>query len=115
LSNLISLFWLGNSEILKKIVEKWGSKLDHLVRYPILFPWRARADLVRGRVSTTNVVCGRVSSHIAAGLPPLSFGTVIVGCLFSDFDWTSWYRGASLKMITTQGVVRTASSSTLLP
>ena len=56
-------------------IKNGGSKPDHFVCYPICFvgcPWLATADLVRGRVSTTNVVCGRVSSHIAAGLPPLS-------------------------------------------
>jgi len=67
--------------------KKCGTKLDPFVRYPVLFvgcPWHATVDLVRGRVSKTNDVRGRVS---AAGLPPMSRGTVILGCLFLDFDW----------------------------
>jgi len=77
--------------------KKWGSKLDPFVRYPVLFvscPWHATVDLVRGRVSKTNVVLTNVGLVSAAGLPPLSLGAVIIGCLFSDFDWTSRYRGA---------------------
>jgi len=41
--------------------------------------------------------------------------TSLLGCPpCLDFDWTSWYRGASSKMIATQGVVKMASSATLL-
>jgi len=82
--------------------EKWGSKLDPYI-YIYIYIYisslsdlvHATVDLVRGRVSKTNVVCRRVS---AAGLPPLSRGTVIQGCLLSNFDWTSWYRRASSEL-----------------
>jgi len=59
-------------------------------------PWRATADLVRGRVS----------SRVSAWLLALSRDAVILGCLIPGFDWTSRYRGASSKMITTQGVLK---------
>jgi len=98
--------------------KKCGSKLGHLrfvIRSCLWVALGAPQHLVRGRVSTTNVLCRRVSSRIAAGPPPMSRGIVILGCLFSDFDWTFQYRGASSKMITTQGVLKTASSTTLLP
>ena len=38
----------------------------------------------------------------------------MIGCLLSYFDWTSLYRGDSSKMITTQGLLKMASSATLL-
>jgi hypothetical protein len=66
-------------------------------------PWRATADLVRGRVS----------SRVPAWLLALSGYASIIGCLLSCFDWTSRYRGGSSKMITTQGLLKTASSATL--
>ena len=68
-------------------------------------PWRATADLVRGSVS----------SHVSAWLLALSRYTSIIRCLLSCFDWTSRYRRASSKTITTQGLLKTASSATLLP
>jgi len=68
-------------------------------------PWRATADLVRGRVPP------RVSSWLLA----LSRYASFIGFFLSYFDWTSSYWGASSKMITTQGLVKTASSATLLP
>jgi len=68
-------------------------------------PWRATADLVRGRVS----------SRVSAWLLALSRYAFIIRCLLSCFDWTSRYLGASSKMITTQGLLKTASSATLLP
>jgi len=46
-------------------------------------PWRATADLVRGRVPP------RVSAWLLA----LSRYASIIGCLLSCFDWTSRYRG----------------------
>ena len=68
-------------------------------------PWRATVDLVRGRVS----------ARVSAGPLALSRYTFILRCLLSGFDWTSRYQGTSSKMITTQGVLKTASSGTLLP
>jgi len=68
-------------------------------------PWRATADLVSGRVPP------RVSAWLLA----LSRYASIIGCFLSCLDWTSLYRGASSKMITTQGLLKTASSATLLP
>ena len=68
-------------------------------------PWRATVDLVRGRVPP------RVSTWLLS----LSRYASITGDLLSCFDWTSLYRGASSKMITTQGLLKTASSATLLP
>ena len=68
-------------------------------------PWRATTDLVRGHVS----------SRVSAWLLALSRYASIIRCLLSCFDWTSRYWAASSKMITTQGVLKTASSATLLP
>jgi len=68
-------------------------------------PWRATADLVRGRVPPC----------VSAWLLALSRYASIIGCLLSCFDWASRYRGASSKMITTQGLLKAASSATLLP
>jgi len=68
-------------------------------------PWRATTDLVRGRVS----------SRVPVWLLALSRYASIIRCLLSCFDWTSRYRGGSSKMITTQGLSKTASSATLLP
>ena len=68
-------------------------------------PWRATTDLVRMRAPP------RVSTWLLALVRYAS----IIRCLLSCFDWTSLYRGASSKMITTQGLLKTASSATLLP
>ena len=90
---------------LKRTIDtkKLGSKLNYLVRYPILFmgcPWSATADLVRERVFTTadlargrvsvtaDLVRGRVSARVSAGPLALSRCTLILGCLLSGFDWT---------------------------
>ena len=64
-------------------------------------PWRATADLVRGRVPP------RVSTWL---LTLSRYASIIEG-LISCFEWTSLYQG----MITTQGLLKPASSATLLP
>jgi len=94
------------------------SKLNCLVRYPILFvgcPCPATADLVRGRVSKGLLLISNLNrglnvspsaslrigwehaARVSAGPLPLSRCTVILGCLLLDFDWTSRYREASSK------------------
>jgi len=54
---------MRNGDTLKKEpsrIKKLGSKLNYLVRYPILFmvyPWRATEDTVRERVFLSFFVC----------------------------------------------------------
>jgi len=74
--------------------------------------WWGMVELFR---ATADLVCGRVSSRVPAWLFALSRYASIIRCLFSYFDWTSRYGGGSSKMITTQGLLKTASSATLLP